>query len=181
MQTYLTLPEWLLVYYPGDYARFLKNRPASGFPYFGSIGQFWSCYWDTYRATRGKYPFNWGYHVMVLVIGSSYTVENGIKGAYENTVGRLTEWLAGHAITQEDALAADVAQDYVDFIRVEPWYEFSFIRALKQLWAETDLFGPGLLRKWERKLSLSVEYLVLRDNTVFVEQEGRQGVHLVRC
>src|SRR5439155_24082380 len=71
VQTYLTLPEWLLVYYPGDYARFLKSRPASDFPYFGSVGQFWSCYWDTYRITRGKYPFNWGYHVMVLVIGSS--------------------------------------------------------------------------------------------------------------
>jgi len=160
VQTYLTLPEWLLVYYPGDYARFLKDRPASDFPYFGSIGQFWSCYWDTYRVTRGKYPFNWGYHVMVLVIGSSYSVENGIKGVYENTVGRLTEWLGGGAITQEDALAADVAQDYVDFIRVEPWYEFSFVRALKQLWAETDFFGPGLLRKWERKLILSAEYMV---------------------
>ena len=158
-QTYLTLPEWLLVYYPGEYAQFLKKSSASRFPYFGSIGQFWSWYRDIYKVTRGKYPFNWGYHVMVLVIGSSYTVENGIKGAYENTVGRLTERIAGDAMTQEDALAADVAQDYVDFIRIEPWYEFSFLRPLKQLWAETDFFGPHIVRKWERKLILSAEYL----------------------
>jgi len=159
-QTYLTLPEWLLVYYPDEYARFLKGKPASEFPYFGSIVQFWSFYRDAYNVTRGKYPFNWGYHVMVLVIGSSYTVENGIKGVYENTVGRLAEWLAGGTMTQEDFLAAEVAQDYVDFIRLEPWYEYSFARALKQLWAETDIFGPHLLRKWERKLILSAEYLV---------------------
>jgi len=173
VQTYLTLPEWLLVYYPGDYARFLKDRPASEFPYFGSIGQFWSCYRDTYRVTRGKYPVNWGYHVMVLVIGSSYTAENAIKGAYENTVGRLTEWLAGDAVTQEDVLAADVAQDYVDFIRVEPWYEFSFVRSLKQLWAETDLFGPHLLRKCERKLVLSAEYLVKAQYATLIKMASK--------
>ncbi len=53
-----------------------------------------------------------------------------------------------------------MAQEYVDFIRIEPWYEFSFLRALKRLWAETDLVGPRLFRKWERKLVLSAEYLV---------------------
>lgn len=159
-QTYLTVPEWLLVYYPDEYAQVLKSRPPSSFPYFGSIGQFWSYYRDVYRATRGNYPFNWGYHVMVSVIGSSYTVENALKGVYENSVGRVTEWTAGRVMTQEDVFAADVAQEYVDFIRVRPWYEFSFAREIERLWAETDLFGPHLIRKWERKLILSAEYLV---------------------
>jgi len=168
-QTYLTLPEWLLVYYPGEYARLLKDRPASDFPYFASIGQFWSHYRDVCRLTREKYPVNWGYHVMVLVIGSSYTAENVIKGAYESTIGRLSARLAGRALTQEDLLAADVAQDYVDFIRAEPWYEFSFLRSLKQLWAETDLFGPHLLRKWERKLALSAEYLVKAEYAMLIK------------
>lgn len=159
-QTYLTLPEWLLVYYPAEYALVLKSQPPSAFPYFGSIAQFWSYYRAAYAATRGTYPFNWGYHVMVSVIGSSYTVENAAKGIYEGTVGRLAEWSAGDKRTQEDDFAADVAQDYVDFIRVDPWYQFSFLQALERLWAETDLFGPHLLRKWERKLMLSAEYLV---------------------
>jgi FAD/FMN-containing dehydrogenase len=159
-QTYLTVPEWLLVYYPDEYAQVLKGRPPSAFPYFGSIAQFWRYYWDVYLATRGKYPFNWGYHVMVSVIGSSYTVENGMKGLYENSLGRLAEWTSGGVMTQEDVFAAVVAQEYVDFIRVDPWYEFSFLREIKRLWAETDLIGPHLVRKWERKLVLSVEYLV---------------------
>lgn len=40
-QTYLTLPEWYLVYSPAEYAQYLKDKPPSGFPYFGSIRQFW--------------------------------------------------------------------------------------------------------------------------------------------
>ena len=159
-QTFLTLPEWLLVYYPAEYAGFLSRAAPSGFPYFGSIKQFWGYYWNAYALTRGTYPFNWGYHVMVFVIGSSYTVENALKGSYENTLGRLTEWTASSDGTQEDAFAAEIAQDYVDFIRLEPWYEYSFIRALNKLWAETAFIGPNLSRKWERKLVLSAEYLV---------------------
>jgi FAD/FMN-containing dehydrogenase len=159
-QTYLTLPEWLLVYYPAEYASSLEHRPPSAFPYFGAVAQFWSYYWQAYTLTRGTYPFNGRYHLMVFVIGSSYTAENVLKGAYENTVGRLTEWLASDGVTQEDVFAAEVARDYVEFIRVDPWYEFSFVRALKRLWAETDFFGPHIVRKWERKLILSAEYLV---------------------
>ena len=159
-QTYLTLPEWLLVYYPAEYAASLLARPPSAFPYFGSIAQFWSYHGKASALTRGKYPFNWGYHVMVSVIGGSYTIENALKGAYERTVGRLTEWISSDATTQEDRFAAEAAQEYVDFIRVDPWYEFSFVRELKRLWAETEFVGPNLIRKWERKAILSVEYLV---------------------
>jgi hypothetical protein len=168
-QTYLTLPEWLLVYSPDEYARFLKSKPPSGFPYFGSIAQFWSYYWDVYKVTREKYPFNWGYHAMVFVIGSSFTAENAVKGVYENTVGRVTEWLAKDAMTAEDVFAARVAQDYVDFIRVYPWYEFAFTRRLKKLWAETDLTGPNLIRKWERKLYLSAEYAAKSQYAVLIK------------
>jgi FAD/FMN-containing dehydrogenase len=157
-QTYLTLPEWVLVYNPDEYARFIKSQPPSAYPYFGAIGQFWGYYWNAYQASK-KYGFNWGYHLMVLVIGSSYTVENALKGLYENTVGRITE-ATRSADTPEDRLAAKVAQDYVDFIRVDPWYEFSFATPLKQLWAETPLVGPNMIRKWERKLILSLEYAI---------------------
>ncbi|MBI3896942.1 MAG: FAD-binding oxidoreductase [Gammaproteobacteria bacterium] len=157
-QTYLTLPEWFLVYSPAEYAESLKHKPPTEFPYFGSIGQFWGYYRDAYRVTRNKYGFNWGYHIMVFVIGSSYTIENAIKGAYENTIGRLSEWTASDTMTPEDRYAAQVAQEYVDFIRVDPWYEFSFATRLRKLWAEIDLFGPNLMRKWERKIILSIEY-----------------------
>jgi FAD/FMN-containing dehydrogenase len=157
-QTYLTLPEWFLVYSPDEYAQYIKTKAPSGFPYMESIGQFWQYYWDAYSATRGKYGFNWGYHLMVFVIGSSYTAENAIKGAYENTIGRISEMTRSGPMTPEDNYGAKVAQDYVDFIRVDPWYEFPFASALTSLWSDTPLVGPDMLRKWERKVILSVEY-----------------------
>lgn len=159
-QTFLTLPEWVLVYSPDEYARYLRGQPhPSGYPYFGSIGQFWGYYRDAYNATREHYPFNWGYHVMVFVIGSSFTAENAIKGLYENTVGRISEWVADNTVTAEDRFAASVAQDYVDFIRVHPWYEYSFATQLRKLWRDTKITGAHPLRKLERRLFLSVEYL----------------------
>jgi hypothetical protein len=48
----------------------------------------------------------------------------------------------------------------VDFIRYKPWYEFDFWGRLRGLWAQTDLFGPNPLRKWERKYALTTEYAV---------------------
>jgi FAD/FMN-containing dehydrogenase len=158
-QTYLTLPEWMLVYLPGEYADVLESGLPTDFPYFGSIGQFWSYYWDVYEVTREKkYPFNWGYHFMVFVIGASYTVENALKGLHEHTVGRLIEWLADNRAVAEDRLAARVARNYVDFIRVDPWYEFDFWVPLQQAWRIEGMPGDSALRRWERKWFLSAEY-----------------------
>jgi hypothetical protein len=71
----------------------------------------------------------------------------------------VTEWLAGGQLTAEDQFAAGMAQRYVDFIRVKPWYEFSFVRELKGLWRE-PWWGSHPIRKWERRVILSLEYLV---------------------
>jgi FAD/FMN-containing dehydrogenase len=158
-QTYLTLPEWYLVYNPAEYAQFIRTRVPSAFPYFASIGQFSSIYKEVTAVTGKKYSFNWGYHVMVFVIGASFTVENALKGAYENTIGRLSEWTAGGGRTDEDKFAADVAQHYADFIHAIPWYEFPFLEQMFRLWREVPLLGPSPLRKWERRTALSFEYL----------------------
>lgn len=159
-QTYLTLPEWYLVYSPAEYAQYLKDNPPSGFPYFGSIRQFWGYYGDINDVTRGRYPFNGGYHTMVMVIGTSFTVENTVKGIYENTIGRITEWTSSAAMTDEDRFAAKAAQNYVDFIRVDPWYEYSFASQAFHLWTDTTFFGPNMIRKVERKLALTAGYSI---------------------
>jgi hypothetical protein len=96
---------------------------------------------------------------MVLVIGTSFTVENAVKGVYEETVGRVFEGIASGSNTAEDRYGAAMAQRYVDFIRVRPWYEYSFLSELKGLWRE-PWWGAHPLRKWERRAILSTEYLV---------------------
>jgi hypothetical protein len=156
-QTFLTLPEWYIVYSSDEYARSLASAPPSAFPYFRSIGLFWSDYGEVYRATLA-YPFNGGYHLMNAVIGVSYSLELALKGVYENTLGRLFEASARSGPSEEDHFAAATAQDYVRFILVRPWYEYPFRRTLSRLWLETHPTGPDLLRKWERKGFLSLEY-----------------------
>lgn len=158
--TYLTFPEWFIVYGSQEYADFLADHPPSGFPYFQTIQQFWSSYYRVYQVTKDHYGFNLGDHAMLWVIGVSYSVENAIKGVYENTIGRFTEWTAGGERTEEDALAHQINTEYADFIYDRPWYEFSFATALQRLWSDTSLSGPHLLRKWERKCVLNLEFAV---------------------
>jgi len=158
-QTFLTFPEWFLVHSPAEYAAFVKTNPPSGFPFWGHIGQLWQSYRAVTRATTNdRYPFNFGYHVMIVVIATSTTVEYGLRSAYETLVGRLAELARTHGPTPEDAYGARIAQDYVDFIRERPWYEYDFWGKVKGLWRETSLVGPDMLRKWERKYALTSEY-----------------------
>lgn len=157
-QTYLTFPEWYLVWSPAEYAAFVKTRPPSEFPFFGHLRQFWSSYRRVYAATRDK-PLNTEYHVMIVVIGVSTTVEYAMRSAYENLFGRLSELAAPYGSTPEDRLASRVAQDYVDFIRDRPWYEFDFVAPLRELWG-LPASGPGMIRKWERRYALTTEYAV---------------------
>ena len=158
-QTYLTLPEWYIVYSTDEYAVFIIDKLPSRFPYFQAIGQYWRSYYEVCGVTRTQqYPFNTGYHLSLVVIGASFTLENTFKGLYESTVGRFTERISSPALTQEDFYARQVAKEYGDFIHTIPWYEFPFAARVRQLWQETSLWGPNPIRKWERKLALSFEY-----------------------
>ena len=144
---------------PAEYADWLQQHPPTGFPFFAHIGQFWSAYGHVVAATRGRYPFNGEYHTMICVIGVSTTVEYTIKGVYDTLVGRLSQLGLPANATPEDRLAADVERDYVNFIRIEPWYRFDFVGPLRKLWGDTPWWGPHALRKWERRYALSSEWL----------------------
>jgi hypothetical protein len=159
-QTFLTFPEWFLVYSPQEYANYVQDRPPSRFPFLGHLGQFWQGYWMSYQATKDAYPFNGSYHLMVMVIGTSTTVEYGLKWAYEATAGRLSESSRRHEMTAEDRLNAAIAREYADFLDREPWYKFDYVKALRRLWTETGFWGPDPLRKWERKYFLTTEYAI---------------------
>src|SRR5215470_20076822 len=89
-QTFLTFPEWFLVFSPAEYAEFVASRAPSEFPFNAHICELWQGYGHAIRATEHM-PFNAGYHVMVLVIGISTTVEYALRSAYEMLIGRLTE------------------------------------------------------------------------------------------
>jgi hypothetical protein len=159
-QTFLTFPEWFLVFSPAEYAQYVREHTPDGFCFWGHIGQLWRAYAGVIHETVARHePTNWGYHLMIVVISVSTTVEYAARSAYETTIGRSAAALGG-GMSQEDAYAAVVAQQYVDFIRLRPWYEFDFAGRLRGLWKDVPLWGPHPLRKWERRYALTSEYLI---------------------
>lgn len=158
--TFLSYPEWYIVWSYQEKADFQQYHLPSRFPYFGAVRQYWSGYCCISRLISGKYAFNGGEQLMLVVIGSSFSAEYILKGAYENTVGRLSEWSSNHEPTEEDQFAYKVARQYADFVHIRPFYEFHFARQVKGLWNETPLFGAHPMRKWERKLFLTTDYTI---------------------
>jgi len=159
-QTLLTIPEWYLVFNPLEYADFLEsgNNPSE-FPFMGSVDEYWSLYDRvTIISDAEGYPPNDEYMMMLNVIGGSTTVEFMVKGAYENTLGRMTRWIADGEDTPEDEIIKQAHRAYSDLIFDKAWYEFDFWDWTGRIWSEPDFFGPNFTRKLERKLSFSLEF-----------------------
>ncbi|WP_338872083.1 hypothetical protein WBJ53_27055 [Spirosoma sp. SC4-14] len=159
-QTFLTYPEWFLVHSPAEIADYAQGHTTTTFPYMSHVKQLWQSYGVVYDQIKDAFPFNTGYHIMIWVIGVSTTVEYAMKALYETVVGRLTNPTHGGVVTDEDTFNAKFTQDYVDFIRVRPWYEFDFKSRIPALFTNTSFFGPHFLRKIDRKYMLLTELLI---------------------
>jgi hypothetical protein len=154
-RTFLTYPEWHIVYEAEAYGRHLAaGRPPSAFPFAMHIGQFWSSYCTVNRLTAGGDAAG-DAKVTIYTIGISYTVELAVKAAYEWTIGRLFEWASGWH-SADDRHAAHVQQRYGAFMHETPWYRFAFGEALSEEWQTSELAFHA--RHWERRFALSAEY-----------------------
>jgi len=159
-QTFLTYPEWFLVFSPAEQADYLSTRTSTTFPYLKHVAQLWEGYGVVYDQIKGNYSFNTGYHTMIMVIAGSTTIEYGAKSFYETIIGRVTDTKANEKMTEEDKFNSQYEQSYVKFIEALPWYEYDFKHQLTSLWSNTPLKGPHLLRKLERRYYLTTELLV---------------------
>ena len=157
-QTFLTFPEWYLVFSPEEQANYFKKHTASTFPFMSHTAQIWESYKIVNNQVKDNFPNNNGYHFMIWVIGSSASVEYSIKAWYETIIGRITDTY--EVKTEEDKFNAKFTQDYVDFIKDKPWYEFDFKSHLKSLWSSSSFYGDNILRKIERKYILTSELAV---------------------
>ncbi len=159
-QTFLTLPEWDIVYSADEYAAFARDRLPSTFPYLTSAAQFWSMYGDVRRATAERYATNWGYHTMIVTIGMSFTAECVVKALWESTVGRLTEWLSLEDRVdrrpRDERFMAEVAAEYAAFIHATPWYEFPFGAKLRELWSGSRGDEPWTARAVDRRVAATL-------------------------
>jgi hypothetical protein len=157
--TYFTFPEWYIVYSFEDFGRFLDRSSESRFNYLGHILGFWQSFCTVNRAVPESGESRFEVKTMIYVIGVSYSTEYAIKGLYENTVGRLFEWIRGPEKTPQDEYARQVLQDYAAFLYTVPWFKFPFREKLDGLWAISQP-SPSPLRTWERDFALGTEYFL---------------------
>jgi hypothetical protein len=156
--SYLSYPEWSIVYAYQDMAGVMAAGGESSFDYLSSIGQFWGglCRVLGRAAQSGPAPLD--ETAMLAVIGVSFTAEMVVKGAYETTVGRLTAALRGPAPTREDQFALWMAQDYAGFLQQTPWYEYPFLGRVRQLWSTVPFTRSSPIRATERRVALTLEW-----------------------
>lgn len=158
--SYLSFPEWHIVYAYEDLAGVLRAADASRFAYRGQIDGFWRSLCRLTRVASARGEIGTDTKVMLYTIGWSFTAELGLKGAYETTVGRLFEWLRGRERTAEDIFVAQDMQAYADFLRQTPWYAYPFASRLATFWRTTPWAGPHVARKIERRVAVTLEYAV---------------------
>jgi hypothetical protein len=156
-RTFLRVPERLVVAQTDEYAQYLARFRPSDYPYFTAARGYWGAMSTACGVTTREYPFDNGQQLALGVLGAGHTAEQLFKGAYERTLGRLSEWLSG-TDTPEDRFAAETARELARFEHGALWQQYPFFTRLKALWGTTPAWGPHPLRKWERRAVLSVEY-----------------------
>src|SRR4029079_8414770 len=82
-----------------------------------------------------------------------------IKGLYENTIGRVFEWIRGETRTSQDQYARAVLQGYAAFLYTFLWCKYPFREKLDGLMA-ISAPTPSALRTWERDFALGTEYFL---------------------
>lgn len=154
-QTFLTFPEWFLVFAPQWQADFLNKNTNSNYPYLADTAGIWQSYKIVYDKIKNKYEFNWGYNLMIMVISTSSSIEYDLKSLYESTLWSIFDTEINK--TYEDKFYAKFANDYVNFIYNIPWYEFDFLSELKEFNWNNTFFWDNIFRKTERKIVINIE------------------------
>ncbi|MCR4266159.1 hypothetical protein [Nitratireductor sp. ZSWI3] len=153
--TYLTYPEWHIVYAYDGLAETLKSGDEHRFDYWAAIRDFWVADCALTRIADAHGGADGATRMTIATIGVSFTLEMGLKAAYEETLGRLAALWRGTQKTPQDVVARDMAADYAAFLRQVPWYKYPFQRSVDALWA-APVEEP--LRGWERRLALGAEW-----------------------
>ena len=153
--SYLTYPEWHIVFAYDGLASVLETSDEHAFGYLQSIFGFWQSTCALTNVADRHGGADGATRTMVHTIGVSFTLEMLAKAAYEETAGRFFAWLRGPEKSPQDIVSARMAADYAAFLRQTPWYLYDFAGQTTALWA-APLSRP--LRGWERRLALGAEW-----------------------
>jgi hypothetical protein len=154
--SFLTFPEWYIVHAYTDLAGVTAKTSESDFHYLTSVKGFWTSLCGATKQASRSGPASADQKATNYIIGFSFTAEMGLMGAYERSIGALSEWTASRRKTAEDAFNAALLKEYAAFLYQTPWYQFPFGAKLKQFWRETPFVAS--IRSVERRGSLSLQY-----------------------
>ncbi|MES2966318.1 MAG: hypothetical protein V4668_00860 [Patescibacteria group bacterium] len=156
-RTLSTFPEWYIVYSAQEYSDLMSRggRPSQ-FPYFSAIRQYWEAL-DSIKDSLNGTEIDPESLSVLQVIGVSFTIEYGLIGIYEKTIGRIFEWLHFNTKTAEDFTTDSIARKYSESLLQTPWYEFPYASAITQLWQEWD-WSSLSPRGLERRIIFTLGY-----------------------
>src|SRR5215467_4740295 len=99
VDSYITYPEWSIVYAYDDLAAVTRRGSESDFRYLESIRGFWTSLCAVKRVAPQHGQVALDYNAMLYIIGPSFTAEMAAKGLYESSVGAITAWIRGQTRT----------------------------------------------------------------------------------
>lgn len=143
IQTYLTGPEWQNVRAAKRYAEFVKTRHACQYPYFEEIGGFWKVYGDSYKAARKEHSFSdvvfSDYNLMNLFVGTTMSVEYGIKGIISAPLA-IADHTLGTNQPKEKTIPTDLERvrsltEYGNSIENTPFYNYPYFKDIGSYWS----------------------------------------------
>lgn len=151
-RTYLTYPEWHIVYAYEGYAEVLGRADPHNFPYSTAITGFWSSLCALTQKADELGEAGLDAKLTIYTIGASFTLEMIFKAAYEETIGRLATLTSD--TSPQDKVEATMAADYANFLQEVPWYKYDFDGWYTKLMAAPT---EGL-RSHERRIALGIEW-----------------------
>lgn len=154
IRTLLTYPEWHIVHAYDDYAQVIRDDDPHDYRFLAAIFGYWSslCTLTEQSATLGE--IDGATRQLVHVIGVSFTFEMLMKGAYEETLGRLATMIRGPDHARLDNVSAQQAAAYAAFLQQVPWYRYDFHADAAAL----DTLATDAFRDRERALALGLEH-----------------------
>ena len=149
--TFFTFPEWYIVYSFEDFGRFLDSASESRFNYLGHVLGFWRSFCTINRAMlQTVFPLR--SEDDDLRHRHQPSTEYAIKGAYENTIGRVFEWIRGEHARRRTTMPRAVLQDYSAFLYTVPWVKYPFREKLNGLYGDLYADARALHRTMEARL-----------------------------
>lgn len=159
-RTFLTYPEWHVVYAYEELGQVLAGGDPHDFGYWPAVTGFWSALCAVKEEADKLGNAGFDAKATIYTVGASFTLEMLAKAAYEETLGRLALLLSpategAKEPSSQDEVETRMAQSYGSFLHQTPWYRFDFEAWTGKLW---EVPVNAALRSWERRLAVGLEW-----------------------